>query len=329
MEQVRFGILGTASVAGQRFIPAVHACDHAVPTAVAGRKLWKAKVMANELAVPHAYGSLDELLDDPEIDAVYVALPNSLHAEWTIRALQAGKAVLCEKPLAVTPEQARAVEAEAERTGLPVMEGLMYRFHPQNSLVRRLLDDGAIGEVQLARVHFSFPLWQQLHPESIRLADGAGAGALMDVGCYVVSAARFLLGDEPVSAAGITLVDEQVGVDTDFVGSLVFPRQRWASISWSMKAGASAGYTVVGPDGLLEVPHAFIPGAGGMSEQTTVVHVRADGSRTETVIPPADHFRHMVDAFALAVLGEAPLPYGAADARANADALDLVRRLGR
>ena len=329
MGQVRFGILGTASVAGQRFIPALNASEHAVPAAVAGRKLWKARVMAGELGVPRAYGDLDELLTDPELDAVYVALPNSLHAEWTLKALQAGKAVLCEKPLAVTPEQARAVEAEAERTGLPVMEGLMYRFHPQNALVRRLLDDGAIGEAQLARVHFSFPLWQQLHPDSIRLADGDGAGALMDVGCYVVSAARFLLGDEPISAAGISLVDETLGVDTDFVGSLVFPRQRWASVSWSMRAGPSAGYSVVGPDGSLEVPHAFIPGAGGMSEGTTVVHVRADGSRTETVIPPADHFRCMVDAFALAVLGEAPLPYSAADARANADALDLIRQIGR
>ena len=239
--------------------------------------------MAGELGVPRAYGSLDEVLDDPEVDAVYVALPNSMHAEWTVKALRAGKAVLCEKPLAVTPDQAREVEAEADRTGLAVMEGLMYRFHPQNALVRRLLDDGAIGEAQLARVHFSFPLWQQLRPDSIRLADGAGAGALMDVGCYVVSAARFLLGDEPVSAAGVSLVDEAIGVDTD--SSAHWCSAATLGVDLLVDPGRALGRLLGGRAGQVAGGAArLIPGAGGMSEGTTVIHVRADGSRSETVV---------------------------------------------
>jgi D-xylose 1-dehydrogenase (NADP+, D-xylono-1,5-lactone-forming) len=327
MEQVRFAVLGTASVAAQRFIPALHASEHAVPAALAGRTLWKARLMAGELGVPRAYGRLDEALTDPEIDAVYICLPHDLHAEWAIRSLRAGKAVLCEKPLAVTAEQARQVEEESASCGLPVTEGLMYRYHPQNTLVRQLLAEGAIGDVQLARVHFSFPLVQQMHPDSLRPGQRAGAGALVDVGCYVVSAARFLLGDEPVSAAGVTLADEQLGIDTDFVGSLAFPRQRWAAISWSVKAGPWAGYSVVGSEGSLVVPHAFIPGVGGLSDETRVIRVRPDATRAETVFPPQDHFRLMIDAFALAVRGEAPLAYPAADARANAQALELVRAI--
>lgn len=325
---IRWGFLGTSGIAQERFIPAVHAARNSVPELIAGRDSAKASDIASKLGVRRVAPTYAKLIADPNIDAVYVSLPNTHHATWVVRALEAGKPVLCEKPLAVTLDEALEIERVSMKTGMPVMEGLMYRFHPQNEYVRDQIGSGAIGEVREVRVDFSFPLIGMVDPHNIRITDGPGGGAIMDVGCYVVSAARMLFGQEPLDAIGWVDRDIPYGIDVGFAGALRFLDNRFASVSWSLRTGYGAGYTVVGSEKSLEVPRAFIPGAAGQLEETLVIETDKTTARTEQKFQPTDHFALMIERFADALIVGSPLPYDASDAVKNAAALELVRQRG-
>src|SRR5690554_344826 len=193
-EHIKWGILGTAKIAQTQFLPGLADAQNAVLHAVASRDLHKAQTVASQWGAPKAYGSYEELLADPEVDAVYIPLPNNLHCEWTLRAFSAKKHVLCEKPMALNIEQCDSMLAAAQKEDRLFMEAFMYRFHPQIMKVQELIKEGSIGDVQLIRASFSFVLEDE---SNIRLAPGLGGGSLMDVGCYPIHLANLIFGELP------------------------------------------------------------------------------------------------------------------------------------
>jgi D-xylose 1-dehydrogenase (NADP+, D-xylono-1,5-lactone-forming) len=198
-DRIRWGILDTGRQALLRFIPGVAASRNGVVAAIAGRDQGRAQDAATQLGIERAYGSYEALPADPGVDAIYNPLPNSMHGEWTRRAAEAGKPVLCEKPLARDAAEAQAMVDGCRRHGVLLMEAFMYRFHPRHVRVRALLDEGAIGEIRLVRATNTF-LMDPINPRNVRLQGSLAGGALMDVGCYTVNAARMLFGEEPLWA---------------------------------------------------------------------------------------------------------------------------------
>jgi predicted dehydrogenase len=219
---LRIGILGTARIAERRVVPAMRHAANAVAAGIAGRDARRAQAYAERLGIPKAYGSYEMLLDDPDVDAVYIPLPNALHCEWTIKAAEKGKHVLCEKPFAANAGEVDEMIAACEAHGVVLMEAFMYRFHPQNVQVIELIRLGAIGAVKLVRAAFCFTLGPETN---IRLNPALAGGSLLDAGTYCVSAARMLIGAEPERALAIAQVGAS-GVDETMAGLLQFPGPR-------------------------------------------------------------------------------------------------------
>src|SRR5213080_1450875 len=209
MQKVRWGVLSTADIGTGQVIPAMQQGTYCEIAAIASRSPEKAQAAAAQLGIPKAYGSYEELLADPEIDAIYNPLPNHLHVPWSIKALQAGKHVLCEKPIALTAAEAQQLADVAKQyPHLKVMEAFMYRFHPQWQRTRQLVADGAIGEVRAIQTFFSY---FNVDPQNVRNIAEAGGGALMDIGCYGVSVARFIFGREPARVIALSERDPAFG----------------------------------------------------------------------------------------------------------------------
>ena len=219
MRRLRWGILSTAAIARTKVIPGIQAAEHCEVVAIASRNEALATRVAAELDIPTAHGSYEALLADPAVDAVYVPLPNHLHATWSIASVQAGKHVLCEKPLAMTAtDAARMIEA-AERAGVHLMEAFMYRFHPSWVAVRELVASGRIGPLVAVDSWFSY---HNDDPGNIRNILEAGGGALYDIGCYSVNLSRMLFGSEPTRVEAIVVRDPVAGTDTVTSGVLAF-----------------------------------------------------------------------------------------------------------
>ncbi|MGE5225011.1 MAG: Gfo/Idh/MocA family protein [Omnitrophica WOR_2 bacterium] len=253
-QALRWGILSTARI-NRSLIPPIKKSRFNQLTAVASRNLEKAQAYAMEWGIPKAFGSYEEMLADKDIDVIYNPLPNSLHAEWTIRAVQAGKHVLCEKPLALTVNEVDAIREAAEKAGKIAVEGFMYRHHLQTMKVKELLDNGTIGNLRYVRGYFSYKLSEQ---GDVRLDRELGGGSIWDIGCYPISYARYLIGEEPVSVFGWQVVGPS-GVDLTFVGQLLFPNQVIAQFDSSFDAPFRAYIEVVGSEGVIQVPHPYKP----------------------------------------------------------------------
>jgi predicted dehydrogenase len=293
----------------------VHALATRLPDA-AGQVAAKNKI-------PHIYDSYDKLLADPEIQIVYIPLPNHLHHPWTLKALKAGKHVLCEKPLACHAEQAREMVDTARETGLLLMEAFMYRFHPRSQRIKEMVAKGSIGTPCLMRSAFCFHMDDQLLSagEGARLTPEMGGGALLDVGCYSVSVARWLFGDEPTQVQG-QAVYHPGGVDIHFVGSLRFGDDGLATFEASFISALQQTFTVVGSTAAIELPHnAFIPWE---KDAVFVVRAKDEEQGTEHVIPGADEYQRMVEHFAEAVLRKIPLAYAPDDSVLNMKVLDAL-----
>jgi xylose dehydrogenase (NAD/NADP) len=302
--RLRWGILSTARIARERFIPGVRAGTEGEVVAIASREAGRAQQVAAQLQIPRAYGSYEELLADPEVEAVYIALPNSLHVEWTIRAAQAGKHVLCEKPLARRAADAVQAAEACRQAGVLLMEAFMYRLHPQHARALRLLADGAIGTSRLLRASFCFAMSPQRRAAGdIRLSRPLEGGALMDVGCYTVNAARFLFGAEPVAVTAQMYVDPAFGVDTGFVATLAFPEGRLAVVDASFDVAGPQRYEVAGDRGCIVVEPAFVPGSGPV--QLAIV---TGGERRVEEVPGADQYALEADHFARCVRAGRLLP---------------------
>ncbi|MDP9484003.1 MAG: Gfo/Idh/MocA family oxidoreductase, partial [Chloroflexota bacterium] len=249
---LRWGILGPGRIA-TRMVRGVGASERSELVAVASRDAGRAEAFAASYRIPQAFGSYDALLGAPDVDVVYVSLPNHLHAEWTIRALEAGKHVLCEKPLAVAVDQVDAIIAASERTGRIAAEAFMYLHHPQVLRAIELARGGELGRLELVQGSFTFFL---THPGDPRIDPAMGGGSLWDVGCYPVSFARRIAGEEPERVAAFARFDER-GVDRTFVGQLRFPGGLLAQFDSGFAAPDRQRFEIVGSDATLVMGSPF------------------------------------------------------------------------
>ena len=321
-EPIRWGVLGAAKFAREHMAPAIHMAAGAELAALATSNPEKAapfRALQPRLTVHTSY---DALLADTSIDAVYIPLPNTLHVEWTLKALRAGKHVLCEKPLTLDAEEADAVAAYCRERGVLLMEAFMYRFHPAWAEVWRLLDEGAIGRLTDVETWFVFRSRQDA--SDYRMSMARGGGALLDVGCYGVSAARLFLSGEPVAVQAQAIYTAGNGVDIHLVGNLRFANDTLATIEASFCSGLQQTYSIVGSAGVIDLPQdAFIPW-----EKDAVIYYRGAGAETgdEIVVPGVDEYRLMVEHFGDQVLKgvDSLVPVG--ESMRNLSVLDALAR---
>jgi predicted dehydrogenase len=329
---IGLGIIGCGRIAASAVAPAIGWAKNARLVSVASRDPETAKAKAAAAGAATSHGSYEALVEDPAIDAVYIGLPNALHARWIRRALESGKHVLCEKSLTENVEDARALAAVAKERGLRLVEAFMYRHHPQWNLVRRLLAEGAIGEVRALRAWLAGVMAEDDH----RLVEGGG-GALWDVTCYGVNAARFLLDREPRAASAMAAWKGDA--DLQSCATLAFPGDDAApsggsgherrggvlAMVWGSLASATEqGVVVSGVRGRIEIARPFMPGW----DETEIILVR-DGARTAIRAGGANHYLHMVEHFADLVL-DASLPLTSAeDGARNVAACDAIQRSAR
>ncbi len=326
--RLRWGVLGASGIARGAVIPAIEASRNGTLAAVASRDPDAARGQFDADKTIR-FLPYEALLADPEIDAVYIPLPNNLHAEWTIRAAEAGKATLCEKPLATDAAEAARVVSRCHELGVPLMEGFMYRSHPQHKRVRDLIAQDVIGEVVEVRAHLCVDIMSPADPKNIRFSPESGGGSLMDMGCYTVSICRMIFGDEPRSVMANWHVDPSFGVDISAGGVLDFGGGRMGIVSCSFLGNAQGSYTVIGRKGAIEVPRAILPGLGTRLGEALIVVADGDGRRREEVLPAVDHYRLMVEDFGDAVLAGTPVPLSPGDSVNNMRVLDAMARSAR
>ncbi|MEO8622171.1 MAG: Gfo/Idh/MocA family oxidoreductase, partial [bacterium] len=252
---VRWGVLGAASIAVRRVIPAMQQSPHTPVMAIASRDLAKAQQAAESLGISRAYGSYEELIADPDIDAIYNPLPNHLHVPWTIRAAEAGKHVLCEKPLALTAFEAEQLLEVRDRKNVQIAEAFMVRTHPQWAAVRELVAEGRIGELKLVTGHFSY---FRRDPNDVRSQLAWGGGALMDIGCYPITLSRWLFGEEPTDVIATIERDPELRIDRLASALLRFPTGQ-ATFSCGMQIVHYQSMQMFGTEGRIELRIPFSP----------------------------------------------------------------------
>jgi predicted dehydrogenase len=311
---VRWGLLGTAHI-NRRLIPAMRAARRSMLVAVASRDGARAQAYARDWQIPAAHATYEALLRDRDVDAVYIPLPNALHVEWTLRAIDAGKHVLCEKPFALTADDVDRVEAVAHDRQRVAVEAFMYRHEPITAALHALLDDGAIGTLRTISAAFTFQLTRS---PDVRLEAALGGGSLWDVGCYAVSIARLVSGKEPVTAFGFATMSVNA-VDESFAGLLQFEDGLVASIYSSFRAPYRTTLEVTGSEGVLRIRNPFKPGpreAIEIERGDRVERIEVDGS-------PLLFVRQIEDFVAAVLDGRAPA-VSLRESRANAAALEAL-----
>jgi predicted dehydrogenase len=276
METVRWGLLSTANI-NRKVIPAIRASERGSLAAVASRDLKKGEVYAAKWEIPHAFGSYEAMLESDLVDAVYISLPNHLHAEWSIRAMQAGKHVLCEKPLAISVEEVDAMAAASRQTGMALAEAFMYRHHPQMKIAGAWVSSGRLGEVSLVRGMFTFAIRDR---GDVRLVPEYGGGSLWDVGVYPVSFAQYILGGPPDWVSATQWTGES-GVDEVFSGLLHYPGERTAQVTSGLRLPFYTLAEVLGTEGRLVLPNPFVWNEG----QPKMTFVPKEGEPIEVPIP--------------------------------------------
>jgi D-xylose 1-dehydrogenase (NADP+, D-xylono-1,5-lactone-forming) len=308
-----WAIISTADI-NRKLIPGAKASPKVDLVAVASRDQARAEEYAREWGIDRGYGSYEALLADPDIEAVYISLPNTMHCEWSIKSLEAGKHVLCEKPLTRHTEEAEAAFDAADRAGRFLMEAFMYRHNPQTKRLSALIDEGAIGEVRLIRSAFSYSLYDS---DNIRLRADVEGGALMDVGCYCVSSSR-LVGGEPVSVYGQAWYGE-TGTDWVFTGSLRFPGNVLAVFDCGTALPERDELEVIGSEGsiFLDDPwHCTVP----------LIEVRRDDGVERIELERADSYRLELEDLSDAIRGEGKPLLGRDDALGQARTLEALHR---
>lgn len=322
-DRVRWGILSTARIAREKVIPAMLKASNVEVVAIASRDAAAARSVAKALRIPRAHGSYEALLEDDAVDAVYVPLPNHLHVDWSIRALEAGKHVLVEKPLGMDGDDAeRLVRAAEAHPDLKVMEAFMYRFHAQWLAAKALVDDGAIGRLQQVHSHFSY---FKLDPDNIRNQPEAGGGGLMDIGCYDVSLSRYLFGREPERVVASVDIDPQLGIDRLVSALLDFGGGRTATFSCGTQLLRHQRAQAFGSEGRVELE---IPFNAPQDGPCRLWHETDDGT-FERVFDRVDQYTLQAEAFSRAVLDDAPVPLPLADGLANMRVLDAIKASSR
>jgi len=323
---VRWGVLSTAKIGIDKVIPATAAAERCEVVAIASRDLERARAAASELGIARAFGSYEDLLADPDVDAVYNPLPNHLHAEWTIAAARSGKHVLCEKPLATTSADAERMIQACEAEGVLLMEAFMYRLHPTWEAVTSLVASGRIGELKTVQSWFSY---FNDDPGDIRNLVETGGGALYDIGCYCVNLSRMLFGAEPERVGGSVLRDPVMGIDVLTSGILDFG-DVVATFTCSTRAEPDQRVHIYGTEGRisLEIPFNIPP------DRPTRVSLTAGGDppvRPETEVftfDPANEYTIQAERFAAAVLDGGQVPIPPSDAVGNLRVIEELFRSG-
>jgi predicted dehydrogenase len=311
---VRWGALSTARITAL-VLAGARASDRVEFVAVASRDRERAERFAREHGIARAYEGYDTLLEDPDVDAVYISLPNALHVEWTLRALEAGKHVLCEKPMSRRAAEVDDAFDAAERAGLVLSEGFMWRHHPQTHLVERLIGEGTIGRLRTIRASFSFQLAAVHGPTDTRFDRQLDGGALMDVGCYCVNAMR-LFGGEPERVHGEQVIGE-TGVDLLFAGTLRLPNDALGHFDCGFVVPFRDELELVGDDGAIFVDdpwHIYTPG----------FELRRESGAERIDVAPADSYRLELENVSDAISGAAQLLLGREDAVGQARALEAL-----
>ncbi len=314
---VRWGIISTADIGAKRVIPAIHHSQNGEVAAVASRDLGRARAFARANDIPTAYGSYEELLADPDIDAVYNPLPNHLHAEWSIRAAEAGKATLCEKPFASDAAEAQGMADTFAERGVLLAEAFMYRFHPRTRRIKELIDGGAIGDVHMIHAAFSFDIDDE---DDICLKSEMAGGALMDVGCYCINVMRFVTGEEPDRASAQAEFGARSGVDERLVGALGFPSSVLGVFDCSVRTPDRQMVEIRGAKGRIAVDLAFVP-----PEDEAATFQLWRGKKVEIIaVPVTDQYQLMVEDFADALLNDRPPRFPPQDGVANMRVVDRL-----
>jgi predicted dehydrogenase len=317
MRKIRWGVISTAHIGTSKVLPAMQQGKFSEVTAIASRSLEKARVAAQELGIAKAYGSYEELLADPEIEAVYNPLPNHLHVPWSIKALEAGKHVLCEKPLGLDAADARRLlEAAQRHPHLKVMEAFMYRHHPQWKLAQQLVNQGEIGELRSIHTFFNYYLPD---PNNVRNIADIGGGGLLDVGCYAVSLSRLIFASEPRRAFAALDIDPQFKTDRLASGILEFDRGI-ASFTCATQLSHFQQVQILGTTGRVMIEIPFNP----PTDRPTRVNLYNAAGHQLYEIDLCDHYTIQGDLFSYAILEDQPVPTPLEDAIANMVAIDAL-----
>ena len=317
MDKVRWGVLSTAKIGTGKVIPAMQASEYCDIVAIASRDLDRAQAAAKKLGIPKAYASYEALLADPEIDAVYNPLPNHLHVPWSIQALEAGKHVLCEKPIALTTAEAkRLLDVSRQHPELKVMEAFMYRFHPQWQKAKQLVEAGEIGELQTIQSFFAY---YNVDSSDIRNQADVGGGGLMDIGCYCISLSRFIFEAEPDRVFGI--VEYDLDFDIDRLASAVLEFETGtATFTCATQLAPFQRVNIFGNRGRVEIE---IPFNAPTDRPCRMWHQKGDHVK-EIVLPVANQYTIQGDLFSHAVLNDAPVPTPLEDAVNNMRVIEAV-----
>ena len=319
MNKVRWGILSTANIATTTVIPAMQQGTYCDITAIASRSMEKARAAASQLHIPKAYGSYEELLADPEIDAIYNPMPNHLHVPWSIKALQAGKHVLCEKPIALTYAEAQTLAATASQyPHLKVMEAFMYRFHPQWERVRQLVRAGNIGTLRTVQSFFSYYLDD---PHNVRSINDFGGGGMLDIGCYTISSARFIFGSEPQRVFGMLEYDPQFKVDRLASAILDFGSGT-ATFTCSTQLSPYQRINIFGTEGRVEIEVPF----NAPIDQPCKIRYQHGDAIEDIVLAANNQYTLQGDLFSQAVINNSAVPTPIEDAVANMKVIEAVFR---
>lgn len=320
---LRFGIISTAKIATAHLIPALREATGCELVAISSRTLKRAQEVAEAHGIPRAYGSDAELLADPEIDAVYIPTPNHLHVSQAIAAAKKGKHVLCEKPIGLTAAEATQLVEARDQYGVQISEALMVRYNPRWLAARELIRAGKIGDVKM--IHATYTVLND-DPNDIRFNADMGGGALMDVGIYPITAARFFFEDEPLNAYAQKTVCPVSGVDESICGMLNFSGNRNLMFSGSLRLSWDHWIRIVGTDGSIELPIAV----WAHPKRETEIRIRGiadiNDENIEVIhVPAANQYVHQLESFAAAVRGEIRQAWPIENAIKGMKILDAVK----
>jgi predicted dehydrogenase len=322
MRKINWGVLGAAKIGINKVIPAMQASRHGSVTAIASRDGDKARAAAKQLGIPKAYGSYEELLADADVEAVYIPLPNHLHVPWAIRSLAAGKHVLCEKPIGLNAAEAQLlIDTAREYPRLKVMEAFMYKHHPQWQLARKLVKEGQIGELRTIHSFFSY---RNLDPNNIRNIAAVGGGGLMDIGCYNISLSRFIFDAEPRRVLGLMDLDPAMRTDRLTSGVLEFQKGT-ATFTCSTQLASCQQVNIFGTEGRIEIEIPF----GPPPDHACKIRLQRGPAVSELTVEAVDQYAVQADLFALAVIGDGPVPTPLEDALANMKVIEAVVQSAR
>jgi len=317
MKKIRWGVLSTARIGTETVIPAMQLGEYCTISAIASRQLEKAQAAARQLGIKKAYGSYEELLSDPDIDAVYIPLPNHLHVSWAIKALNAGKHVLCEKPIGLNAAEAKKLlDTSRKFPHLKVMEAFMYRHHPQWQWAKQRVIEGKIGELRTIQTFFSY---YNTNPDNIRNKADIGGGGLMDIGCYCISLSRFIFGAEPWRVCGIIEEDPNMKVDRLTSGILEFASGS-STFTCATQLAPYQRVNIFGTKGRIEIEIPF----NAPSDRPCKLWY-GDGNRIEEVVlEVCNQYTIQGDLFSRAVLEDREVPVPLEDAVANMQVIEAL-----